>query len=84
MFEENSSFLDTGTCPLHTINNEFCKGIGVTDFDMEQFSQCSQIGLLKLEEVMSFHHIFSETLVYSLVYNEKGYRLKFKTMGKCN
>ena len=32
---EGSSFLDIGTCPLHSIHNGFSKGVKVIDFDLE-------------------------------------------------
>ena len=37
LFEENSTFLDVSTFALHTIHNEFSKGIRVINFDIELF-----------------------------------------------
>ena len=34
---QNNTFLDIGTCPLHTIHKGFSKGVKVIDFDLEQF-----------------------------------------------
>lgn len=34
---QNATFLDIGTCPLHTIHNGFSKGVIEIDFDIDQF-----------------------------------------------
>ena len=34
---QNSTFLDAGTCPLHTIHNRFSKVVSMIDFYIEQF-----------------------------------------------
>lgn len=35
--KHNTSFLDIGTCPLHTVHNAFAKGLKFLNFDVEQF-----------------------------------------------
>ena len=68
LFEENSTFPDISTCPLHNIHNGFSKGIQVIDFDIEQFivdlnscklSSTSRQNYSKLEEVTEFPPHFS-------------------------
>lgn len=34
---QDATFLDIGTCPLHTIHNGFSKGVREIDFDIDQF-----------------------------------------------
>ena len=34
----NKLFLDTGTCPLHVVNNSFCKGVVDLNFDVDQYA----------------------------------------------
>ena len=66
---EGSSFLDIGTCPLHSIHNGFSKGVKVIDFDLEQFivdinsffklSSARREDYSKLEEVTQLPPHFS-------------------------
>lgn len=65
LFEENPTFFDIGTCPLHTIRNGFSKGIRMTDFDIEQFivdlnysSNCPERITSSWKKLLSSHHNF--------------------------
>ena len=61
LLTQNSTFLDIGTCPLHTIYNRFSKSVRVIDFNIEQFiidiiaflelSAARREDYLKLEEI---------------------------------
>ena len=68
LLTQNSTFLDIGTCPLHTIYNRFSKSVRVIDFNIEQFL-IDIIAFLKLSAARREDYLKLEEITESSLHN---------------